>query len=50
MNRSFEEEYNNIIVLNDIIKQIKTKTALRIDKPDKHRIEKMISKNWLVIN
>jgi hypothetical protein len=50
INRTFEEEYNNIIVLNDIIGQIKKKIALIINEPDKHRIEKMISKNWLIIN
>jgi len=49
VNRTFEDEYNNIIVLNDIIKQIKAKTAISIENPDTHRIEKMMNKNWLII-
>jgi len=47
---TFIDEYNNMIVLNDIIKQIKAKTAISINNPDNHRIQKMMLKNWLVIN
>jgi hypothetical protein len=45
----FNEISNNIIVLHNIINQIKCKVAVSIDKPDEHRIEKMIYKKWLII-
>ena len=48
-NKSFNEISNNIIVLHNIINQIKNKISVSIDKPDKHRIEKMIYKKWLII-
>ena len=45
----FNEISNNIIVLHNIINQIKCKVAVSIDKPDEHRIKKMIYKKWLII-
>ena len=48
-NISFNEISNNIIVLHNIINQIKYKIAVSINNPDKHRIEKMIYKKWFII-